>query len=377
MAMTRVRVSDRTSVDDVLGWRLSASDAIFIGKRSAFEAGAQGLALASLAAMPLGANDVSLECDFEEPRDWPALATTPLATAFGFALARRVRRISFGGTPASPSFKALLGVLYKHSGGVLGIGTSRSVVSADPVYSLPPVLTETGSQWGADSFPPPSAFASMLIRTVKEMGFGKLLASAEESGVVSFVYEALRNSLEHGVSVAQGRRARSTRALIVEKIVVQGPDVASRHLSPELKAYLERIYEANAKALGLGVACFTIADQGDGIQDTLPAKQDETPAARLARAFEAGESRKPSGIVSRGLGLPNVVSAAHRLQALIRVTSGNLDVGQDFSTGEHKYPKMDFRGIRTLPADFVCGTCISVFVPEYSVDLDQRSLFQR
>lgn len=375
--MTTVRVSDRTSIDDVVAWQLPTCAVLRIGKRSAFEPGAQGLALASLAGVVPGANDISLECEFDEPRDWQELSSTPFAAAFGFALARLVRRISFAGAPASQGFKALLGILYKQCGGVLGAGTSRSVVCADPVYSLPPGLTETSAMWDAGSFPPPSAFATMLSRTVKEMGFGRLLASTEEGGIVSFIYEALRNSLEHGVSSAPGRRARSTRALIVEKIVLQGADLTHRHLSADLKAYLERISEANAEALGLGVACFTVADQGDGIQATLPANKDETAQVRLARAFEAGESRKPSGVVSRGLGLPALVAAAHRLQALIRVTSGNLDIGQDFSTGEHKYPQLDFRGVRVLPNTLACGTCVSVFVPEYSVDLDQRSLFGR
>lgn len=375
--MATLRITERTSADDVLAWDLSRCESIRISKRSGFESGAQGLAVAGLASLEPGKNEVSLECEFDEPGDWPELITTPLASAFGFALARRVKRITFSGKPASSTFKAQLGQLYKQTGGVLGVGTSRAVVCADPVYPLPPSLLESNNPGGSDTYPPPSAFAAMLSRITQEMGFSQLLASTEEASLVSFIYEALRNSLEHGIPSAPAHRARSTRALIVEKIVLQGANLANRHLSPDLKQYLERVQEASSEGLGLGVACFTVADQGEGIQSTLPPKADETPQARLARAFQQGESRKPSGVVSRGLGLPAVVSAAHHLNALIRVTSRNLDMGQDFSLGEHKYPQLDFRGLRELPGSFVCGTCVSVFVPEYSVSLDQQTLFRR
>jgi hypothetical protein len=284
------------------------------------------------------------------------------------------------GKAASQAFKPLLSALYKKRGGVLGSGSSQSIVCADPVFSLPPVLAPLGSTSSPDFFPAPSAFTTVLNGVVRSMGFRRVLASNEESTVASFVYEALRNSWEHGLAIDSSRRSRSTRALIAEKLVLQAGDIANRNLSSELKEYLERISEANHGELGLGVLCLTVADQGDGIQSTLPPNPEEpaeTPAQRLARAFLPGESRKPAGVVKRGLGLPSVVSAAHRLQALIRISSGNLAVHQDFSTGENKYPKLDFEATRQLPDDFVCGTCVSIFFPEFSFDVDQTSLFGR
>jgi len=212
------------------------------------------------------------------------------------------------------------------------------------------------------------------------MGFRHMLASTGESDVISFVYESLRNSWEHGISLDPPRRARSTRALIIEKIVLQKTDLASRQLSPELKDYLARIVEANHDDLGLGVICFSVADQGDGIQATLPAKTDypnETRAERLARAFVPGESRKPAGVVKRGLGLANIISAAHSLQALLRISSGDLVASQDFSYGEDKYPQLKLDSIRQLPDMAPRGTCISIFIPEFAFDLDQHSLFPR
>jgi hypothetical protein len=375
--MIDVRVLERTSIDDVIAWRLASCETLRISKRSGFEPGAQGLALATLAAVKPGVSDMLLDCDFQEPHDAQEIRSTFFAGAFGFALARRVRRIQFAGRVASPGFKALLSAFYKQSDGVLGSGGARSVVCPDPVFSLPPALFEGAAAPASDFFPPPSAFTVLLNRIVKDMGFRRLLASSEETSIVSFVYEALRNSLEHGISSESSRRVRSTRALLVEKVVLQGADLANRHLSADLKEYLERIAEANEGDLGLGVVCLTVADQGDGIQTTLPARPQESSEDRFARAFLPGESRKPSGVVSRGLGLPKVISAAHQLQALIRITSGNLDLGQDFSTGENKYPQLNFKAIRQLPEGFVSGACVSVFFPEFAFDLDQTSLFRR
>ncbi|MCT7307124.1 hypothetical protein [Ralstonia wenshanensis] len=211
------------------------------------------------------------------------------------------------------------------------------------------------------------------------MGFRRLLGSTAESSVVSFVYESLRNSWEHGISLDPHRGARSTRALIIEKIVLQqAEDLASRQISPELKDYLTRVAEANRGELGLGVICLSVADQGNGIQATLPISPDhagETDTERLARAFIPGESRKATGVVQRGLGLPNIVAAAHNLQALLRITSGNLVASQDFSHDDDKYPQLKLDSIRRLQDGASRGTCVSLYVPEFALSPDQRSLF--
>jgi hypothetical protein len=378
--MTTVRLSERTSVDDVLAWDLAACSAFRVSKRSGFEAGAQGLALVALSAIPRGKNDLAIECEFEEPLSSDEVTETIFASAFGFSLARLAKRTLFVGTPASQAFKPLLSNAYKLGLGILGVGTSSSVICADPVFPLPPALTKKiGAEGGSDSvyFPPPSDFTAFLNNVVKAMGFRMLLRSNEEMGVVAFVYEALRNSWEHGIPADGVRRARSTRALIVEKLVLQPRDLDSRRLSPELKHYAVRIAEANKGDLGLGLVCLTVADQGDGIAQTLPPKSGETESERLIRAFSPGESRKPRGSVQRGLGLPKLVSAAHHLQALIRVTSGGFTIGQDFSLTSSKYPQLDFASVRKTPMTNGPGTAISIFVPEFDFNLDQAPLFGR
>jgi hypothetical protein len=376
--MTSIRIPERASVEDVLSWDVPACSTIRLTKRASFEPGAQGLALALLSILP--SSEVVVECDFGEPSTPAEVVATLFSSAFGFSLARLARRLNFEGKSSSPAFKPLLSTTYKGVGGVLGIGTSRSAVCADPVFPMPPLLAaknpSEGSQ-GADPFPAPSAFAAFLNNIVTEMGFRSLLRSSEEAGVVAFVYEALRNSWEHGRSSEPVRRARGTRALIVEKLVLQGGDLSGRRLSPELKDYALRINEAHGSELGLGVVCLTVADQGNGIANTLPAKEGETATERLIRAFAPGESRKPASVVQRGLGLPKLVSSAHQLQALLRVSSAGLTIGQDFSLYDSKYPTLELKGVREVPNAAGAGTAVSIYLPEFAFNLDQSPLFGR
>ncbi|MCL9851522.1 hypothetical protein RSP673_016940 (plasmid) [Ralstonia solanacearum P673] len=374
--MTSIRVQERTSIDDVLAWRVAECDTISVSRRGSFEPGAQGLALAALTAVRPGREAPWLDCDFEEPSTLDDLESTFFGSAVGFALPRLISGIQFQKAPASSGFKRLLGDLYKARRGILGSGRSKAIVCADPVFPFAPCLMSQGSP--ADPLPTPSAFSILLNSEVEKMGFRRLLGSTAESSVVSFVYESFRNSWEHGISLDPHRGARSTRALIIEKIVLQAADLASRQISPELKDYLTRIVAANQGELGLGVICLSVADQGDGIQATLPISPDhpgETDTERLARAFIPGESRKAAGVVQRGLGLPNIIAAAHSLQALLRVTSGDLVASQDFSYDDEKYPQLKLDSIRRLPDGAPRGTCVSLFVPEFALSPDQRSLF--
>jgi hypothetical protein len=377
--MANIRVNERTSLDDLREWQLQSCEVFRVSRRSGFEPGVQGVALSMLASLRPGVSVPQLECDFEEPLSIDDLDSNILGTAFGFALARFTNKIRFSSGPASQGLKRLLAEYYKLNGGVVGRGSAVSIICPDPVYSLPPVLSQDEKSTDLSGrFPPPSVFGSLLSKIVKRMGFSRALESTDEASIVAFIYEALRNSWEHGLAIEPHRRAKSTRALIIEKIVLQHRDVSERNLSPELKEYLERIVQANGPRLGLGVLCLTVADQGDGIQSTLPARPDlrhEAAEERLARAFQPGESRKPAGMVKRGLGLPSVVTAAHHLQALLRLTSGDLSAVQDFSLGETKYPSLKFDRIQRMPQGFRCGTAITIFVPESLLDRDQRLLF--
>jgi hypothetical protein len=129
---------------------------------------------------------------------------------------------------------------------------------------------------------------------------------------------------------------------------------------------------------GGGVVCITVCDQGDGILGTLPAiSSQESRDARFARAFREGESRKPLGMVSRGLGLPNLAEASFRLHALIRVWSDDQYLSQDFSLAEGKYPGLTFSATQRVVKNTQLGTCLSIFLPAPTEHPDQVQLFRR
>jgi hypothetical protein len=368
-----IRLSQKTSMTDVLSWDLSSKTAFEIPRSAGFEVGVQGVALSSLRNVCSDGQALLLECEFNEPSTTESIDNTIFSTPFGYSLARLASEITFTNTPASPKFKALLASIYNKRGGELGDGKQCSLVCVDPRFSLPPVLKRYVDKNSSAEFPAPSSFSTELRRMSVGMGFSNLLNSASETSLISYVYEIFRNALEHGVT---GSPTRSTRALILEKIVMQGSTLSSRQISTELRGYLGRISEGSGDETGLGVMCITVADQGTGIQSTLPQAFDaETIEERFSRAFAVGESRKPKGLVSRGLGLPNAVTAAHKLSAMIQITSGGLTCTHDFSTGNDKYPVIDFSNTRHLPSKMILGTSISIYIPEYSINLDQRKLF--
>ncbi len=368
-----IRLSQKISMVDVLNWDLS-NDVVFEISRSAgFEVGVQGVALSILRNVCSNENTLVLECEFDEPTTSETVDNTIFSTPFGYSLARLASGINFAKSAMSPGFKALLASIYSKRGGELGDGKQCSLVCVDPRFSLPPVLRKYTDRDNLSEFPAPSSFSAELRRMSVGMGFSNLLNSITETSLISYVYEVFRNSLEHGVA---GGPTRSTRALILEKIVMQGAASASRQISSELRGYLSRVSDKGGSETGLGVICITVADQGTGIQTTLPQANDlETVEERFVRAFAVGESRKPKGLVSRGLGLPNAVTAAHKLGAMIQITSGELTCTHDFSIGDDKYPMLDFSKISKLPSRINLGTSISIYIPEYSINLDQHKLF--
>jgi hypothetical protein len=143
--MKTIRISERTSLDDVFGWRLASCEVVRITRRSSFEPGAQGLAVSLLAALRQGERSPVLECEFDEPQEPSEIEGTLLGGAFGFALVRLAERVQFGTGVASIDFKRRLSALYKARDGILGIGTVRSMVCPDPVFSLPPALAAEAS----------------------------------------------------------------------------------------------------------------------------------------------------------------------------------------------------------------------------------------
>ena len=163
----------------------------------------------------------------------------------------------------------------------------------------------------------------------------------------------------------------------MEKVVISK---TTKHdqLSKELQDYIARSSEAANSKLGLGLVCLTIADQGDGIQNTLPANStEEGVIERFARAFLPGVTRKPQGEIKRGLGLSHALSAAHRMRARIEIHSSGVHFVQDFSFEENEYPSLDVKGLSEDKVSLGCGTTVSIWVPEFDSGLDQPDLFDR
>lgn len=377
--MSTVRLTERCAFADIVQWRLPAMRTMEVSRGAGFEPGVQGVAVSALRSIATASHEFDLLCEFPEPSSIEACEQSFFGSPFGFAVARLTGRIYFEGRskPASPSFKSLLGATYRSRGGLLGIGTHRSLVCVDPHFPIPPALLRLGSIADDAELPPPSSFGTLLRRMAKDIGFSTLFGSHAESDVVTFVYEAFRNCAEHGIPSDERCRSRSTRAVLLEKLVLKSSDISTRRISDELKGYAERIVESQPVGGGLGIVCVTVVDQGDSIQGTLPAKSAlETDVERLVRAFGEGESRKAQGIVNRGLGLPKVISAAHRLNAMIQVWSGDQSLSQDFSLGDEKYPRLNLVH-QSMPVDFRLGTSVSVFLPEHGRNPDQISLFGR
>lgn len=375
--MHTIRLRERTSVAEILKWQLNMASQLQISRSSSFEPGAQGLAFSALRGLMPLTETLEVLCDFAEPKSLDECQRTIFGTPFGFSLARFVKNISFEsqGTPASSNFKPLLGALYKATNGCIGLGTQRALVSADPAFPLPSILLTPANSDG--EFPAPSTFLVALRRMAQEIGLEKSFHSRLEASLLSFVYEGFRNSLEHGLPAEERKRGRSTRAVILEKLLFGHTDIQVRDLSSDLKAYAMRLQEGQLHRGG-GIVCVTVCDQGDGIARTLPAVPESEPSNdRFARAFREGESRKPPGMVSRGLGLPSMVAAAGRLQALVRIQSGDQSATQDFSLAEEKYPALKFDVQQQRHADMEIGTTFSIFLPVPTEHPDQERLFRR
>jgi hypothetical protein len=371
-----IKLTSKISIDDIRDWSFNGTTIIEANKNSSFEIGALGPALSFISGFNRSTHKIIVECDHDEPTNTAELEQTIFNTAFGFSLSRIASSITFNNIPASKEFKPLLGATYNIKHGVLGDGKSSSLVCIDPKYPTPPFLVDLYEIEAHSDFPAPSAFATAVKRVTSDLGFTNLLRSNSETPIVSYIYELLRNTLEHGIQ--SDPLFRSTRALIFEKIILRGTDISSRRIPNEIKDFLSRrIAIANESGdKGLGVLCITVADQGHGIQSTLPPERKEESSEEVFfRAFKEGESRKPKGLINRGLGLANVITATHQLSGLFYIQSGNLFCIQDFAEDTEKYPRINKENIKKFQSKGQFGTSVSIYIPEYSFDVDQRTLF--
>jgi hypothetical protein len=375
--MTILNIPENCRTEDVLAWDLTSAEGFRLTRSSKFELGAQGVALAKLSG--LESQNLVLKCEFKEPRTSDEFEATVLGTPFGLSLIRHAKAVFFdhGKDLASEDLEKNLNAFYRDRRGLLGKGQNCALVCVDPAFQVPRRLLDE-VRTGDRPFPiEPSGFLKVLREMTALLGFKSFLSSATESSLNSFIYECFVNTQEHGISATLPIGRRSVRALVVEKVVVDKGGLA-KNLSDDLRGYIERSAEAAGGNLGLGVVCLTVSDQGEGIQSTLPANSEtESDVERFERAFRPGQSRKTQGTIKRGMGLDQVLSAAHKMRARISIHSADLTYVQDFSFEDQKYPSIDIAAICKATSPSRCGTSISIWVPEYEQDLDQPDLFDR
>lgn len=370
-------IDENCTIDDVRAWDMSVVDGFKLTRSSSFEPGAQGLALAKLATHKK--DELIMLCSFPEPVSTDEFEACLLGGPFGISLIRHAKVKSFGqeGKTASKAFEENLASFYLRGGGLLGKGQNCALVCVDPGYKLPPKLKAYAKNEDKDFPLDESDFRQMLTSMAVALGFRSFLNSFTESPLNSFVFECFVNSQEHGQSTKNKVARQGVRSLLIEKVVVSATTKLDK-LSKGLQEYIARTTESPAATLGLGLVCLTIADQGDGIQVTLPpASPDESAKDRFARAFVREVTRKPQGAIKRGLGLSHALTAAHKLRARIEIHSSGIHYVQDFSFEESPYPQLDRNAVVEDDLTRGCGTTVSIWVPEYAHGLDQTDLFDR
>ncbi|MES2948514.1 MAG: hypothetical protein V4858_08225 [Pseudomonadota bacterium] len=370
-------IVENCTIDDVRSWDMSVINGFRLTRSSGFEPGAQGLALAKLATHKKG--ELVMQCAFPEPVSAEEFEACLLGGPFGISLIRHSKEKSFGqeSKAASKTFDENLAHFYLQRGGLLGKGQNCALVCVDPGHKLPTKLKAYAKNEDKDFPLDESDFRQLLTSMTVAMGFRSFLNSSTESPLNSFVFECFVNSQEHGQSSKNKVARQGVRALLIEKVVV-GTTTKLDKLSKGLREYISRTTESPEGKLGLGLVCLTVADQGDGIQVTLPAASpDESARDRFARAFVREVTRKPQGAIKRGLGLSHALSAAHKMRARIEIHSSGIHYVQDFSFGESPYPQLDRNAVVEDDLTRGCGTSISIWVPEYAPGLDQPDLFDR
>jgi len=365
-------VVENCTIDEVRAWDMSAIGGFRLIKASNFEPGAQGLALSRLAAHKKG--ELTVHCAFNEPKNSEEFEASLLGSAFGISLIRHAKQITFGVEQAKPSnaFNENLTRFYREREGLLGKGQSCALVCVDPGFKVPAKLRAFARYEDRDFPVDQSGFRKLLASMAAVLGFRSFLSSATESALNSFIFECFVNSQEHGQSTSNAVARQGVRVLLMEKVVISK---TTKHdqLSKALQDYIARSSEAANSRLGLGLVCLTIADQGDGIQNTLPSESPrEASTERFARAFLPGVTRKPQGEIKRGLGLSHALSAGRPLRARIEIHSSSVRFVQDFSLEESEYPGLDVKGISEDISNLGCGTTVSIWVPEYDSGLGLR-----
>ncbi|WP_155634783.1 hypothetical protein [Burkholderia cepacia] len=375
-----IELTQRIAAEDVLAWPNPSGKnlAILISRSAEFEAGAEGLALSFLSTSLKHSSSIDVECQFEFPTQKVDFLGSILSSTFGYALLRACNCAEFKDFPGKNSaveLRRLAGKIYDDQSGAVGSGDRAGIIAFDPKRPTPRALQDSYTTSESDTAPLPSQFAPGISRVLGSMGLGDIASQSSFTLLRDYIFETFVNTFQHGRPRDPRVARHSTRSISITKIAFNVAQLENRRMSKEMREYLLRIADMEKTKKDLFLACISVMDMGEGIQNTLPpASNEETPSDRLLRAFKLRETRKPGSPVERGLGLQKVVDAAFLLGARLQVLSSGRRLVKDFSLGEDKLPGMQGAIMVELPQHFAAGTCIDLFVPKLLSNIDQREL---
>jgi hypothetical protein len=329
------RIKENSTVPDVASWA-AARDSLdlSISRQSSFALGVEGVAVSVLSEVATRAA-IHVKCSFDPLEDIAERGHGAqlglFDTLFGLATMTCARTVTIG-----RSNENIRGLLLERvwrrlqeGRGIVGDGKQRSLVCRDPEEPLSETLrTPDGS------FPRRDKFGAILFEEARSIGTGaRKRYSAAEEDAITFIYEAAKNSFEHGRHDERGAPIRGVRGVILKKISFTSREDLVRRgdlTSLQRDFFLRQWPDLRESRLATS---YTVSDLGVGIHRTLPAlTAEETPWERLERAFRPSQSRKARGVdIESGMGLPKLCAAAKRLRAFLLIRSSELSAYCDFS----------------------------------------------
>lgn len=335
-----MRIPRDLSLGDLNAWAAEEGDVLTlqIHKRSGFSLFSEGPAIGKLYELCRAGIEIHVECLFEVPdlrqRRPSSVKLGLFNQPFGFALLLEASRVrDRRGDDIRERLLAELWREFQEARGFIGDGRRSFVLARDPDVPIPPCLRHGDRR----AFPYPRAFKQLLVQAGQAMGAESFGQIDTDLRLVTFMYEALRNSFDHARGGLDDRALSGLRGMVIEKIRSLSVDELSRrqNVPAAVGEYVAHVWPSDAQQCTF--MALTVFDVGPGIHHTLPARREEAAWRRLQRAFQHGESRKPSGIdITRGEGLPNLMEACHasnEAQAFLFVRTAELTGYRDFSLG--------------------------------------------
>jgi hypothetical protein len=337
-----------------------------IGRDSGFGLFAEGIALGRLREFVK--ESVEIRARLRSPRDLSKCLADPrqlpeaLRDLFGLQLLWSSSSVLDAlDTDRTAELRHALWSFVQKNLGEYGDGKQRTLVCRDPSYPLPQCLLHGRRR----RFPDRQQFRLLLQDMGRNLGGGDDFGfSTAEESLITFLYEAARNSHEHGRFDEQNQVIPGIRGITVEKIVSSSDrELHSRADIPSIvREYLSAVW-GRPKSRRIVIA-FTVADIGLGIQNTVPPRAHETPWERFLRAFEEGVSRKPTGAeIDRGMGLSKLIDSAVKLKAFLFVHSAGIAAYRDFFSKRSTSKDLALLPWQEKLAERCAGTSLTLLWP--------------